>query len=188
MFATLSIKVFKRNSGASQAGVDLKVAKLKREKYFTRRRRLCTSDRRKAAWWAPSAACPWCRTDRSPSASPRAPSCPETPSTCSPAAKDPRTSKGQVNHHSSIDRQSSPFAQTRLSSQGHEQTQRLRGSNWKAVINNSSFPGKRAYHVEQLVKVLVVPAELQMVVSPDHALGRMELKRKSRPKLDKRLK
>ena len=52
----------------------------------------------------------------------------------------------------------------------------------------SSIPGKSAYHVEQLVKVLVVPAELQMVVSPDHALGRMELKRKSRPKLDKRLK
>ena len=42
-------------------------------------------------------------------------------------------------------------------------------------INISSIPGKSAYHVEQLVKVLVVSAELQMVVSPDHALGRMEL-------------
>ena len=44
------------------------------------------------------------------------------------------------------------------------------------MINNSSFPGKRAYHVEQLVKVLVVTAKLEVVVSSDHSFRWDELK------------
>ncbi len=36
--------------------------------------------------------------------------------------------------------------------------------------------GKGAYHVEKFVQVLVVPAKLEVVVSPDHALRWNKLK------------